>query len=168
MAEERGKQTLIEGVRVVPLERHIDDRGYLYEIIHTTDDFLPKFGQTYVVGSPVRGTIRAFHKHAVLWDYFCVARGTGKFVLARAPDGVVLAAAAAGKVLEPEALEVHVLSDRKPSLLIVPPGTWHGWMAVEDETVVVATGSEVYNRANPDEVRVSPDVFGDVWAVKGR
>jgi dTDP-4-dehydrorhamnose 3,5-epimerase len=159
---------LIEGVRVVPLERHIDDRGYLYEIIHVTDEFLPKFGQTYVVCSPVRGTIRAFHKHAVLWDYFCVARGTAKFVLAREPDERVKAAASTGKPMTPEALEVHVISDRKPSLLVVPPGTWHGWMALEDDTLVVATGSEVYNRANPDEVRVPPDVFGDVWVVKGR
>ena len=53
-------------------------------------------------------------------------------------------------------------------MLIVPLGTWHGWMSVEDDTLVVATGSEVYNRASPDEVRVSPDVFGDVWTIRGR
>ncbi len=152
----------------MPLERHIDDRGYLYEVIHATDGFLPKFGQTYIVCSPVRGTIRAFHKHAVLWDYFCVAKGTAKFVLAREADAVVKEASDAQRVIKPEALETYVLSERKPSMLIVPPGTWHGWMAVEDDTLVVATGSEVYNRANPDEIRVSPDVFGDVWAVKGR
>ncbi len=33
---------------------------------------------------------------------------------------------------------------------------------------VVATGSEVYNRAKPDEIRVSPDVFDGVWSEKGR
>jgi hypothetical protein len=33
---------------------------------------------------------------------------------------------------------------------------------------LLSTASEVYNRERPDELRVSPDVFGDVWAVKGR
>ena len=159
---------MIEGVKVVPLERHIDDRGYLYEIIHQTDDFLPQFGQSYIVCSPARATIRGFHLHNQLWDYFCVARGTGKFVVAKAEPGGVTAASEAGKTIDPEQIETFVLSDRKPSILIVPPGHWHGWMSLEDETLVVATGSEVYNRANPDEIRVSPDVFGDVWTVKGR
>jgi dTDP-4-dehydrorhamnose 3,5-epimerase-like enzyme len=70
--------------------------------------------------------------------------------------------------MKPDYLESFVLSERQPSLLIVPPGYWHGWMAIEDETIVLSTGSEVYDRKNPDELRVSPDVFGDVWAVKGR
>ena len=159
---------MIEGVRVIPLERHIDDRGYLYEIIHATDDYLPKFGQTYVVASPVRGTIRGFHRHDLLWDYFCVVRGTGKFVVARHADADVKAASAEGRSMKPDQIETFILSERKPAMLIVPPGHWHGWMAVEDETIVVSTGSEVYDREKPDEVRVSPDVFGDVWVVKGR
>ena len=47
----------IEGVRLIELVRHEDDRGYLYEIIHSTDQFLPKFGQVYIVCSPVRGSV---------------------------------------------------------------------------------------------------------------
>jgi dTDP-4-dehydrorhamnose 3,5-epimerase len=159
---------LIEGVGVVPLQRHIDDRGYLYEVIHASDEFLPKFGQTYVVASPTRGTIRGFHRHEVLWDYFCVVRGTAKIIVARHGDEEVKAASERGCAMKPEQLESFVLSERAPSLLIVPPGHWHGWMALEDETIVLSTGSEVYDKSNPDEIRVSPDVFGDVWAVKGR
>ena len=159
---------MIEGVRVIPLERHIDDRGYLYEIIHATDDFLPQFGQTYVVGSPARGTIRGFHRHDVLWDYFCIVRGTAKFIVARHPDSEVTRASESARPIQPDQMETFVLSERKPSMLIVPPGHWHGWMSLEDETVLLSTASEVYNRERPDELRVSPDVFGDVWAVKGR
>lgn len=159
---------MIEGVRLVELTRHEDDRGYLYEIIHSSDDFLAKFGQTYVVCSPTRGTIRAFHKHAVLWDYFCVVRGSAKFVLARVSQEEAQQASAAGRECTPDALETYVLSERKPALLVVPPDTWHGWMSLEDNTMVVATGSEEYNRRQPDEVRVSPYVFGDVWTVRGR
>lgn len=158
----------IDGVRVIELTRHEDDRGYLYEIIHATDDFLPKFGQVYVVSSPVKGTIRAFHKHCQMWDYFCVVRGAAKFVLAHMNDDAVEACVSEGRVCTPDALQTYVLTERKPSLLVVPANTWHGWMALEDDTIVVATGSEVYSRENPDETRVPPDLFGDVWAVRGR
>jgi hypothetical protein len=41
-------------------------------------------------------------------------------------------------------------------------------MALEDNTQLISTASEVYNRGNPDEVRVPPDSFGYVWEVKGR
>ncbi len=159
---------MIKGVQVLELVRHEDDRGFLYEIIHSSDTFLPKFGQVYVVCSPVRGAIRAFHKHRVLWDYFCVVRGAGKFVVAQAEEEKVLQAQRSGGQCEAETLESHVLTERKPSLLVVPPETWHGWVALEDHTMVVAVGSEVYSQDRPDEVRVSPYIFGDVWTVKGR
>lgn len=158
----------IDGVQLVELARHEDDRGFLYEMIHATDSFVHKFGQVYVVCSPNRATVRAFHKHVVLWDYFCVVRGAGKFVLALAGDEELRRASDRGEECVPAALESYVLTERKPALLVVPPGVWHGWMALEDNTLVVATGSEVYNRENPDEVRIPPDIFGDIWTVKGR
>ena len=158
----------IAGVQLVELVRHEDDRGFLYEVIHATDSFVHKFGQVYVVCSPVRGAVRAFHKHAVLWDYFCVVRGAGKFVLALAGDEEIRRSRNEGEECAPTALGTYVLTERKPALLVVPPGIWHGWMALEENTLVVATGSEVYNREDPDEVRTSPDIFGDVWSVKGR
>jgi dTDP-4-dehydrorhamnose 3,5-epimerase len=163
-----GGRRAIEGVRLVELVRHEDDRGFLYEVIHSTDNFVHKFGQVYVVCSPVRGSVRAFHRHSVLWDYFCVVRGAGKFVLALADDEELRRCRNEGDECVPVALETYVLTERKPALLVVPPGIWHGWMALEDNTLIVATGSEVYNRKDPDEVRASAGVFGDVWAVKGR
>ncbi len=61
-----------------------------------------------------------------------------------------------------------VIGARNPSLIVVPPGVYHGWMSLEDDTQMISTASEVYNRQNPDEVRVAPDSFGYVWEVKGR
>jgi dTDP-4-dehydrorhamnose 3,5-epimerase-like enzyme len=160
-------QTL-DGVQRIDLTTHGDDRGYLFEIIHATDAFLPRFGQVYVVCSPARGVIRAFHKHYRLWNYFCVVRGAAKFVLAKADDAMVTDCAENERACPAESLATFVLTERRPSLLVVPPYTWHGWMALEDNTVVVATGSEVYDRGHPGEIRVPPGVFGDVWTVNGR
>lgn len=65
-------------------------------------------------------------------------------------------------------MNTFIISERNPSLLVVPPGVYHGWMSLEDDTQMISTASEVYNRQKPDEVRISPDSFGDVWTVKGR
>ena len=61
-----------------------------------------------------------------------------------------------------------VIGTRNPSLIVVPQGVFHGWMALEDDTLLVSTASDVYNRRKPDEIRVLPDSFGYVWEVKGR
>ncbi|MHA1380653.1 MAG: dTDP-4-dehydrorhamnose 3,5-epimerase family protein [Candidatus Helarchaeota archaeon] len=149
---------MIKDVRIINLIAHVDDRGYLIEIIRATDSHFTKFGQVYLVGNFAKGTIRAFHKHNILWDWFFISHGSAKFVLID------------DRKNSPTFKEqnVFVVSSRNPSLIAVPPGVYHGWMSLEDDTQMISTASEVYNRENPDEVRISPDTFGDVWTIKGR
>jgi dTDP-4-dehydrorhamnose 3,5-epimerase len=143
---------------MTPLVAHVDDRGYLIEILRATDPHFTKFGQVYMVGDLTRGTIRAFHKHEILWDWFFISHGSAKFVLKddRSESPTY------GETM------TFVTSSRNPALITVPPGVYHGWMALEDDTQLISTASEVYNREKPDEVRIPPDSFGDVWEVKGR
>ena len=154
---------MIEGVKVIDLVVSEDERGYLTEIArHATDPephgVINQFGQIYLVGDPIRGSIRAFHKHKELWDWFFISHGSAKFVL---------------KDDRPESptygeMMIIIASIRKPRLIAVPPGIYHGWMSLEDDTQMVSIASHTYNRVKPDEVRISPDAFGDVWTVKGR
>ena len=149
---------LIEGVQLIPLQVHADDRGYLVELVRKTDPFLRRFGQVYLVGDFTRGIVRAFHKHEVLWDYFFISHGSAKFVLVDdRPNSPTY-----------KKIDVFVIGSRNPSLLVVPPGIFHGWMSLEDDTQMVSVASEVYNREKPDEVRIPPDSFGDLWTIKGR
>lgn len=149
---------MIEGVKLVKLVAHVDDRGYLIEILRATDEHFTKFGQVYIVGNMARGVIRAFHKHEVLWDWFFISHGSAKFALRDdRPDSSTY-----------EQMETHVITQRNPSLLVVPPGVFHGWMSLEDDTQMISTASEVYNREKPDEVRVPPDSFGYQWEIRGR
>lgn len=149
---------MIKDVKLVQLVAHVDDRGYLIEIIRASDDHFTKFGQVYLVGDLTRGTIRAFHKHSVLWDWFFISHGAAKFILRDDRSD------------SPTYKEMNsfVISSRNPGLLVVPPGVYHGWVSLEDDTQMVSTASEVYNRENPDEVRIAPDSFGVEWEVKGR
>lgn len=149
---------MIDGVKLVPLVAHADDRGYLIEILRATDDHFTKFGQVYLVGNMARGTIRAFHKHEVLWDWFFISHGSAKFALRD------------DRTNSPTygQMDTYTITERNPSLLVVPPGVFHGWMSLEDDTQMISTASEVYNRQKPDEVRVPPDSFGYKWEVTGR
>lgn len=149
---------MIEGVKQVELKAYVDDRGYLIEILRASDEHFTKFGQVYLVGNFSKGTIRAFHKHNILWDWFFISHGAAKFILVddRKESKTY------------KQTDIFVVSSRNPSLIVVPAGVYHGWMSLEDDTQLISTASEVYNREKPDEIRISPDTFGDIWQVKGR
>ena len=154
---------MIDGVRIIDLTTREDDRGYLVEIARSAGGTAPhaqihQFAQVYLVGDPVRGTIRAFHKHAAMWDWFFISHGSAKFVLKDDRPG----SPSHGEMM------AVVASARNPRLIAVPPGVFHGWMSLEDDTQMVSVASHAYNHEQPDEVRIAPDSFGDVWTVKGR
>jgi dTDP-4-dehydrorhamnose 3,5-epimerase len=153
----------IHDVQIVPLTVHEDDRGYLYEVIHATDDFMVKFGQVYMVGDRIEKIVRAYHKHAELHDWFSIVHGSAKFVLVDdRKDSPTY-----------RKYDVAVLSDRAPKLLVVPPGVYHGWMSLQPDTMLLSTASHVYNREKPDEERIAPDSFDDLigrdpWEIEAK
>jgi len=152
---------LINGVQLTPLKVNTDDRGYLIVIGssgRTDAPDLPMIREVYLVGDMTKGTIRAFHKHETLWDYFFISNGSAKFVLV--DDR-------AGSSTKGE-MNTFILTERNPSLLVVPAGVYHGWMSLKDDTQMVSIANEPYDVKNPDEKRIPPDSFGDVWTVKGR
>ncbi|MBM3334710.1 dTDP-4-dehydrorhamnose 3,5-epimerase family protein [Candidatus Sumerlaeota bacterium] len=157
----------IGDVLLVPLTVHEDDRGYLFEMAHKSDPFVSGAGveirQVYCVGDRIERIVRAFHKHDQLHDWFCIVKGSAKFVLVDdRPDSKTYRKA-----------DQVVCSDRAPKLLVVPPGVYHGWMSLEPDTVMISTASHEYNRERPDEYRVPPTAFndllgGDPWEIKGK
>ena len=154
---------MIDGVWVIPLEVHSDDRGYLIEIARRSDDPQPhgiinRFWQVYLVGNVARGIIRAFHKHEKAWDWFTVGHGSAKVILVDDRDG----SPSRGERM------TLVIGERNPVLVAVPPGVYHGWMSLEDDTQLIGLASHTYRREDPDEIRVPPDHFGDVWTIVGR
>ncbi|MCD6364176.1 MAG: dTDP-4-dehydrorhamnose 3,5-epimerase family protein [Synergistetes bacterium] len=154
----RWNEASIKDVKLLPLKVNVDERGYLIEILRMDWGVMEKFAQVYIVGNFARGVIRAFHKHEKLWDYFFISHGSAKFMLIDDRED------------SPTYLHLNrfVLSERNPHLLVVPPGVYHGWMSLEDDTQMISIASELYNYEKPDEVRIDPYTFGDLWTVKGR
>ena len=153
----------IQGVKVVYLTTHMDDRGYLTEIARSSEAPEPhgivhKFGQVYLVGDMTKGTIRGFHKHKLLWDWFFISHGSAKFVLKDDREN----SSTKGELM------TIVTGSRKLATIVIPPGVYHGWMSLEDDTQMISVASEYYNSAEPDEVRIPADSFGNVWEIEGR
>jgi dTDP-4-dehydrorhamnose 3,5-epimerase len=154
----RKDKGMIKEVKLVELKARVDDRGYLVKMIRADEPHFTKFGEVYIVGDFAKGTIRAWHKHKLLWDYFHISHGAAKFALRDDREDSPTY----------EELNTFVLSSRNPATLVVPPGIYHGWVALEDDTQLVSVGSDLYDPNNLDEVRVPYTSFGYDWTVQYR
>jgi dTDP-4-dehydrorhamnose 3,5-epimerase len=162
-AENSHRRLEIDGAYLVDLEVHSDTRGSLYELVRESDDFVDHIRQVYHVHNPRQDTIRAFHAHQELHDWFHVVCGSALFCLVD------------DRKASPtyEKAERLVLTYRSPQLLVVPPGVYHGWMSLEPNTTLTSVASEEYRKEQPDEHRVSPNHFdhlfgGNPWRIDAR
>jgi dTDP-4-dehydrorhamnose 3,5-epimerase-like enzyme len=148
---------LIEGVKNNPVKSFIDDRGFLAQILPEGDESF-QIKRIYSTGNFSRGVIRGFHKHTRERKAFFVPSGSAKFVAVddRKDSSTY------------KEINTFVLSTLSPSVLTVPTGVYTGWMSLEDGTVVIGISSEKFDKDNPDDERLDPYAYGDVWKVKDR
>ena len=82
----RQKAPLIDGVRLRPLTRIPDERGWLMEILRADDPLFTRFGQVYV-SATYPGVVKAWHYHKVQLDHFACVAGMIKLVLVDTRSG---------------------------------------------------------------------------------
>jgi len=163
----------IEGVEIRKLEKFVDDRGFLSEICRSDweeiiklapggrDDILGNLNQVYIVGNWSKGTVRAFHKHEKLVDFFVIVRGVAKFILFDdRPDSPTFG------ILQQIISEAGDLK-----MITVPSGVFHGWQSLCVETLLVSVANDLYMGYNKkeylDEHRIPYDIFGkNIWEVE--
>jgi len=126
------------------LVKHADARGFLYEVLRRDNAQFSRFGQVYVIGDAARGTVRAWHRHFKMDEWFCCVQGSVRFVL---HDPVA------------STFSEHLLSGDDPSLLFVPRGIFHGHRVESDGALTVAVCTEPYDPRQLDEERVPADHF---------
>jgi len=137
---------VIDGVVIKPLTRHVDERGYVMEILRDDDAEFTKFGQVYI-STCYPGVVKAWHAHRRQTDCFCVVKGNAKIGLwDRRPDSPTRG----------ETMAV-VIGEFNPCLVVIPPGVWHGQMALGTEmSILVNIPTEHYDHRDPDELREDP------------
>ncbi|HSP55844.1 MAG TPA: dTDP-4-dehydrorhamnose 3,5-epimerase family protein [Dehalococcoidia bacterium] len=138
---------MIEGVQIKQLKRNADERGFLMELIRSTDEFFTKFGQCYVsLNYP--GVVRAWHYHKKQEDYFVVVQGMCKVGLYDMREGSPTKGVA----------EAHYLGDNNNIVLRIPIGVAHGYKTVGTQpSLLINFPTEVYTAAEPDEFRIAWD-----------
>jgi len=140
----RRKAPLIDGVRLRPLTRIPDERGWLMEILRADDPLFTRFGQVYV-SATYPGIVKAWHYHKVQLDTFACVAGMIKLVLVDTRSG----SPTEGAVNE---FFIGVLN---PQLVQVPSLVYHGWKCISEElSIVVNVPTEPYRHDDPDEFRI--------------
>lgn len=148
---------MIEGVKNTRIESFIDDRGFLSQILPEGDESFT-IKRIYSTGNFSKGTIRGFHKHKKEKKGFFVTSGSAKFVVVDdRKDSATY-----------KEINTFILSTLNPSVLTVPVGVYTGWMSLQNDTVILGISSEPFDKENPDDERLDPFAFEDVWKVKDR
>lgn len=141
------ERELIDGSLVREV-RHVVTRNGQTTELHRVDWGLCE-DVKHVVHVMLRvGTLSAWHKHELQTDHvFCVG-GMLKVALFDDREG----SSTRGQV------DVHHVSAARPTLLVVPPGVWHGIQNVWHEpSMFVNYFDREYDYADPDEYRLPSD-----------
>ena len=138
---------MIEGVEVKQLVKHVDERGFLMELLRSDEPIFRKFGQAYVALN-YPGVVRAWHWHRKQDDHFVVVRGMAKVALYDAREG----SPTRGQVDE------FFLGEDHNVLLKIPMGVMHGYKTEGSEpSLLINFPTEPYNQQEPDEYRLPSD-----------
>jgi dTDP-4-dehydrorhamnose 3,5-epimerase len=134
---------MIDGVRVVPLQRIVDERGEIMHMLKRTDEHFIEFGEIYF-SCAWPGTIKAWHIHTTMTVNNAVVSGNAKLVMYDLR---------ADSATRGELLEVF-LGERNYVLVQIPPGIANGYKAYGDKLVVMANcATEPHD---PNEMRRLP------------
>lgn len=117
----------------------------------------------------------AWHKHEIQTDYwFCVK---GSFKVGLAYEGYM--PSFEGEVINEggdtvrvsdgdtqQVVEWHYLSDKNQEVLKIPPGVYHGYKALEPNSILIYGLTHKYNPK--DEFRASVGDFGEDWGTENK
>jgi dTDP-4-dehydrorhamnose 3,5-epimerase len=138
-------ETTIEGVEVRPIKNVLRDNGYLTEIFRPEWEADNK-GVAHVFQRVLNpGAISAWHVHRLTTDRLFCAMGSIKLVLFDARVG----SPTVRRILETR------LGHLCPSLVVVPPGVYHGVKNIGTEPCVIINAvDKPYSYEDPDQWRV--------------
>ena len=137
----------IEGVRLVRLERHADNRGHLTVLLSELPRPIEPIVHVYQVHAEA-GSIRAWVYHKRQWDRLAFTMGAVRVVLFDLRPG----SPTHGR------LNVLEVGEANPAQLDIPPGVVHGIQNVgPTATTFVNMPTRAYDPAQPDKSRLPVD-----------
>ena len=154
---------MIEGVQLIKLTTHTDERGFFREVLRVDDEGFT-FGQ-WSHSSMYSGTIKAFHVHQIQTDWWYVPIGVIKVVLVdmRVEGFEIVGGQVLGHYpVKNGRIQGYLLGDNQPAqVLRIPPGVAHGLKVLQGPAHLLYVTSHVYNPE--DEGRIPFDALGYDW-----
>jgi dTDP-4-dehydrorhamnose 3,5-epimerase len=162
-------KTVLEGVKVLRLARHVDDRGFFQEIYrsradHPGSEALAEFFRGVPVAQmnftivDVPGHVKGLHYHLKQQDvWYCPHPSKAKFVLL----DVRKASPTFGKT------QVIVAGDGQDLLVRIPEGVAHGYRPLTNPCALLYIVTRTFDARDPDEFRIAWDhpAVRDLWDV---
>ncbi|MFA5786446.1 MAG: dTDP-4-dehydrorhamnose 3,5-epimerase family protein [Actinomycetota bacterium] len=152
---------MIEGVKVIPLQRIPDERGSVMHMLRRTDPHFIEFGEIYF-STIYPGVVKGWHLHTKMTLNYACIQGRVKLVLFDERDG---------SPTKGELMEIFLGPDNY-SLMVIPPQIWNGFKGMGSEQAIVANCATVPHdpTATTSSVRVDPfnNHIPYDWAVKHR
>lgn len=131
----------MNGIEIKKLKVFSDERGCLFEILRNVDEVLGKTEIAQVtVGVLKPGITKAWHMHKEQTDHITILKGKALLGLANGKE-----------------TEKIFLDEKKPELVKISPGIWHGIKALEGEAVILYIMNKTYNPE--DEFRKNEEEF---------
>lgn len=139
---------------LVPIQTFIDTRSFSF--LNILNGNLPQNGQiNYSKVFP--GVVKAWHRHKKQTDFWICVDGDLKV-------GLV---AAASDMPYPEQMWTLHIGEHYPSMVIIPPGIWHGCTPIGGKSAsLLYCVSEQYDPMIPDEERLPWDSMHFDWGIK--
>lgn len=126
---------------------HEDDRAQ-----RLIDVFPLDKGQVNVSYVASTKPIVAWHAHKFQTDYWLCVKGSFKVGWATEEDGV----------------EWKYISDKNNNVIEIPPGIFHGYQALQPDSILMYYVTKKYNPSEPDEIRKPVGYFGENWEVENK
>ncbi len=147
---------MIDGVKIIPLNKIIDERGKIMHMMKATDPYFIQFGEIYF-SCAWPGTVKAWHIHKTMTINNAVISGHAKLVIYDGRNG---------SKTRGELQELFIGEDNY-CLVQIPPGITNGYKAYGDKLVIMANCSTEPH--DPEEMlRIDP-FDNDIpynWALK--
>lgn len=144
------KVTFIEGIISV------DDRG---QLLFCNDFDMKDIRRFYLVSNHESKFIRAWHAH----------KKEAKFVLVISGAALVAAVKIDNWDCPDKNAEIqrHILSDKKPKIMVIPPGYANGFMTLVPETQVMFFSTATLEQSKDDDYRYDA-YYWNPWEITPR
>jgi dTDP-4-dehydrorhamnose 3,5-epimerase len=158
---------MVDGVQVIELTSHGDERGFFREIARFRD-----FGfnsEQLSHAFRIAGIANGWHIHRYHREMFYVVRGSLRLVLkdCRTGDPIPvlypynnhdLKLVNFGLSSTPLEYQEIVIGEHMPRIVIVPAGIAHGYRVLQDTDILYAA-TDTYERTRNDEGRIAPNFW---------